>query len=88
MLRRLSVVVVWVAAAVAAVVIGLVAAPEEYVAWVAMAAGGSVLATLGIQLAVQRSEGFVSRVTASLVGALIVLAVATAVLQIVAAATE
>jgi hypothetical protein len=41
---------------------------------------GCVLLTFAIQLALQRKEGLVTRMMASLGGALVILAVATAVL--------
>lgn len=78
-----SVVPVWIAAAVAAVVVGVVA-PTAALTWLPVAMAGAILLTFAIQLAVSRKEGLASRIVASLGGALVVLALATLVLWLTA----
>lgn len=75
----LSVVPVWLAAIVAAVVIGLLSLPEQRFAWVGISLAGAIIATFVIQLAIQRKEGYVVRAMASIGGAIVVLGVASAI---------
>lgn len=86
--RWLSIAIVWVLAAVAAVCIGIFSRPAEYSAWIALALGGCTVAAFAIQLGTQVTNGFVGRLAASLVGALFILAIATAVLWLVAAGLD
>jgi hypothetical protein len=76
-----SVLPVWVIA-LAGVIVGGVLAASAYLTWLPVVLAGSVLLTFAIQLALQRKEGLVTRMMASLGGALIILAVATAVLAL------
>jgi len=68
---------VWLLAVVGATLTGLLSAPGESFAWIGLTLGGCTLMTLSLQLATGRKEGYVSRVTTSIVGAVIVLAIAT-----------
>jgi hypothetical protein len=80
-----SVIPVWVIALAGAIVVGVLApktSPGAYLTWLPIVLAGSVLVTFAIQLALQRKEGLVTRLMASLGGALIILAVATAVLAL------
>jgi hypothetical protein len=70
--------VVWAAAVVVAVVIGLTAR-DQYLTLLPIAFAGAVIVTFLIQLGIQRKEGFVQRVMLSVAGAVVVLAVATGV---------
>jgi hypothetical protein len=79
-----SVVPVWLAAAAAAVIIGLTSAPEAHVTWLGVALAGAVIVTFFIQLAIQRKEGFVVRAMASVTGAIVVLAIASGVFALIA----
>jgi hypothetical protein len=74
----------WVLAAIAVVCIGLFSAPEQYAEWLALSLGGAVVASLAIQLATRQKIGFVSRLTLSVLGALLVVAVAALILWIIA----
>ena len=74
-----SVIPVWVVALVGAVVVGIVA-PEAAFVWLPVVMAGSILLTFVIQLGLSRKEGLVSRIVASLAGALVILVVATFVL--------
>ena len=69
---------VWAGAVAAAIIIGLTAR-EQYLTWVPIAFAGAVIVTFLIQLGIQRKEGFVQRVTLSVAGAMVVLAIATGV---------
>ncbi len=74
-----SVLPVWVASLAAAIVIGVLAAPEKRLTWVAIAFAGAVIATFAIQLGIQKKEGFVLRAMASIGVAMLVLALTTGV---------
>ncbi len=76
-----TVIPVWVIALVGAVLVGVLAASAA-LTWLPLVLAGCVLVTFGIQLALQRKEGLVTRMMASLGGALVILALATALLAI------
>ena len=84
-LRWTSILAVWGAAVVFAVVIGVVSDPHEYTSWLALALGGCVVGAMIAQLATQQKDGFVDRLAASVVGAFVILGIAAAVLAVVAA---
>ena len=73
-----TVIPVWVIALAGAIVVGVLAASTA-LTWLPIVLAGCVLVTFAIQLALQRKDGLVTRMMASLGGALIILAVATAV---------
>lgn len=82
-----SVIPVWVIAVVGAALVG-VFAPRSSAAggpltWLPIVLAGSVLVTMAIQLALQRKEGLVTRMMASLGGALVICAVASGILLLV-----
>ena len=77
-----SVIPVWVIA-LAGAIVGASLAASSYLTWLPIVLAGCVLITFAIQLALQRKEGLVTRMMASLGGALVILAVATAVLALV-----
>src|SRR5947209_2577336 len=81
-----SIGVVWLAAAVFAVLIGLLARETLYATWISLALAVCVLLGLIAQLATQQKIGFVNRLAASVAGAFVILGVTGAVLGIVAAA--
>jgi hypothetical protein len=70
---------VWLAALIGAVLVGAFAG-EEFLTWLPVVAGATVLLTFVIQLALQRKEGLVNRMIASVGGSVAILAVATVVL--------
>jgi uncharacterized ion transporter superfamily protein YfcC len=84
-LRWTSILTVWGAAVVFAVVIGVVSEAHAYASWLALALAGCVIAALIAQLATQRKEGFVDRLAASVVGAFVILGLAGGVVALVAA---
>ena len=75
-----SVVPVWVLAVAGAVAVAVLAAPA--LTWLPIVLAVCVLLTFAVQLAVARKEGLVTRMIASIGGALVVVVVATAVLAI------
>lgn len=77
--RALSVPPIWLLALAGAVVVGVVAG-ERFLTWLPVLLAGCVLVTFAVQLALQSKEGLVTRIIASIGGALAVLVVATAVL--------
>lgn len=78
-----SVVPVWVLSLAGAIIIGVTAAPELRVTWLAITLAGAVVLTFVIQIAIQRKERFVARATASMVGALAIVAAATAIFALI-----
>ncbi|QAV70111.1 hypothetical protein ESZ53_06470 [Salinibacterium sp. UTAS2018] len=77
--QKWSVVPVWALSLVGTVIIGAVAAPESRVTWLAIVLAACVIFTFVVQLLIHRKEGFVARATASMVGALVVVAAGTAI---------
>ncbi|OUE22703.1 hypothetical protein BFL36_09475 [Clavibacter michiganensis] len=82
-----SIVPVWVAAVVGAVVVAVAVGPAESPRWFPLVLATCVVATFVMQLALPRKTGFVDRATGSVVGAVVVLAAATAVVLLLAAAS-
>ncbi|MBC7441405.1 MAG: hypothetical protein H7311_02575 [Ramlibacter sp.] len=78
-----SVVGVWAFAVVCAVLTGLLSPPDRQLVWIGLSFAGCVIGTLCVQLATGRKEGYVDRVTLSLVGAVLVLAVATGIFALI-----
>jgi hypothetical protein len=68
-----GVVAVWIVAAVVAVVIGVLAPADWRSAWMPVGLAGTVVLAFVIQLAPGRSQGFIERVAASALGALLVM---------------
>lgn len=66
---------VWVAAAVAAIAVGLFVGPEWRAAWLTIGLGGCIVLAFAVQLRVGRSQGFIHRAAASVLGAMIVMGV-------------
>lgn len=71
---------VWLCAALGAVTVGVFSPNNDYLVWLPMVLAGTIFITFCVQLATVQKEGLVSRITASLVGSVVVLALATAVL--------
>lgn len=70
-----GIVAVWVLAALAAIVVGLLATPDIRAAWLAVGLGGCLVVAFAIQLWSGRSQGFTERVAASILGAAVVMGV-------------
>ena len=76
-----SVIPVWVVALAGAVVVAVFAASAA-LTWLPIVLAGSALVTMAIQLALQRKEGLVTRMIASLGGALVICALASGILAL------
>lgn len=74
-----SVTAVWALVAVAAIFVLALAPHDEHLLWLSVTLAAGIIVTFGIQLGLDRKEGLVDRVMASLGGSLVLLAVATAV---------
>ena len=68
-----AVIVSWVVAAVLAVVVGALAPTEARAEWMAVAMGLAFIVAFALNLATGRSQGFVARMAASVLGALVVM---------------
>jgi len=75
-----SVVPVWILTILAVVAVGVFVAPIDYLVLLPVVLGLALVVTFGIQLLVPVRKGYVNRVSASLGGAVVVLALATVVL--------
>ncbi|MFT2754085.1 hypothetical protein [Clavibacter sp. Sh2088] len=80
-----SLVPVWLAAVVGAVVVSVAVGPDAAPRWFPLVLATCVVATFVIQLALPRKTGFVDRAVGSVVGAVLVLAAATAVVLLLPA---
>ncbi|MGZ0713058.1 hypothetical protein ACWPKO_32450 (plasmid) [Coraliomargarita sp. W4R53] len=72
---RATIVAVWLVAAIVGVMIGVFVGPQWRAAWLGVSLGGCLLLAFVIQLANGRADGFIARVAASVLGALLVLGV-------------
>ena len=70
-----GVLAVWVIAALIGVSIGLFVPGEWRAAWLAVGLGACLIVSFGIQLSYGRSQGFIERLAASVLGALLVMGV-------------
>jgi hypothetical protein len=77
-----SVLPVWVLSLAGAVVIAILLPRDSFLTWIAIAAAGAVILTFCIQLALQRTEGFVVRAMASIGVSVVLLALATLVVEL------
>jgi len=72
---------VWFAALIGAVLVGVFAG-EHFLTWIPVVAAAALLLTFVIQLSLQRKEGLVNRIIASVGGTLVILGVTTVVLSL------
>lgn len=77
--RSRSVPPVWLAALVGAALVAVFAG-AQFLTWLPVVAAAAVLLTFVIQLSLQRKEGLVTRIIASVGGVLVILGLATVVL--------
>ncbi|NEM92325.1 hypothetical protein [Galbitalea soli] len=75
-----SILPVWLAAVVGAVLVGVLSHPTDYFTGLSLVLAAGTLLTFIVQLALRSKEGLVLRVMASIGGVIGILAVATAVL--------
>lgn len=66
-----GIVLVWAVAVVVALVIGVLASPPTRVAWMPLGFAGCMVLAFVVQLSGGRSDGFIQRVAASVLGALL-----------------
>lgn len=83
-MRLRTVIPVWAAAVVAAVLIGTIASPDGYLDGVLIAMAGLVVLTFALQVALFEKDGLVDRMMVSVGGGILILAAATLVLSLVA----
>ena len=81
--KQLSVVTIWLVAIVCAVLTGVLVAPENRLVWLSLSLAGCTILTLAAQLSTGQKEGYVHRVTLSLVGVVVVLALATGLFALI-----
>lgn len=77
--RSRSVPPIWIAALAGAVAVGAFAG-DRFLTWMPVVAAAAVLLTFVVQLVLQRKEGLVARIIASVGGVLVILGLATIVL--------
>lgn len=77
--ERASVLTVWVLAVLAAALIGVLAGRDRQMAWVPIAMLMLVFVSAGLQLMLAKPAGFIHRMSLSLAGAAVVLALASLV---------
>lgn len=78
-----SVVPVWLLAVAGTVAVGAVASTADDLVLLPVVLAAAALLTFCVQLGIRRPEGFVNRVTASITGVVVVLAIGTLVLGLV-----
>jgi hypothetical protein len=78
--KMASIIPVWIAVLVAAVLVGLFTTGLEFFTWLPIVLAASIVLTFCVQLAIRRKEGFVGRLNLSAGGALAILVAATLVL--------
>ncbi len=71
--RIAGVLVVWAAAVAVALAIGILAEPEWRGAWLLVGLGVCFFLSFAVQLAYGRSQGFILRISASVLGAMVVM---------------
>ena len=81
--KQLSVVTIWLVAIVCAVLTGVLVAPENRLVWLSLSLGGEGEDGAAGQLSTGQKEGYVHRVTLSLVGAVLVLGAATGLFALI-----
>jgi hypothetical protein len=75
-----SIVPIWLLAVAGSVIVGAFVHEEKHLEALPPLFAVCIVATFCVQLVIQRKEGFVNRVMASIAGAAVILGVATAVL--------
>ena len=69
----IGIVAVWVLAAIAAVLIGVLVPAADRFEWLCVALGGLLIVTFAVQIFIGRAQGFVLRLGASVLGSLVLL---------------
>ena len=84
--RLRGVIAVWVAALVSSVAVAVFAPEPQVMLWMILGMGGCFILAFAIQLSDGHAEGFIERVAASVVGALLLLGVVSLVVGLVSLA--
>lgn len=71
--RAAGVIAVWVAAALVALAVGVFVEPDWRGAWLLVGLGFCFFLAFAVQLASGRSQGFIMRISASVLGAMLVM---------------
>ncbi|MGO2746373.1 hypothetical protein [Microbacterium sp.] len=79
-----GVIIVWAAALIAAVAIGIFVPDEWRVTWLLLGFGGAVLLSFVLQLWYGQTKGFIFRIAVSTTGALLLLGVVSAAFALAA----
>ncbi|MEJ1088966.1 hypothetical protein WDU99_11620 [Microbacterium sp. Mu-80] len=82
-----GVIAVWSVALVTALVLGFALPADIRTGWLLIAFGGVVLLSFAVQLAYARPQGYIVRVSASIVGSLVLMGIVSAAFAIAALAT-
>ncbi|WP_104199929.1 hypothetical protein [Cryobacterium sp. Y29] len=73
---------VWVLAIAGAILTAILATDGAEISWIGLTLAVCTLVTLGLQIATRTKEGYVTRVTMSITGAIVILVAATIVVSI------
>jgi len=82
--QQRSIAVVWLLAVVGAVLTAILSLPGERLTWIGLTLAGCTLVTLSLQIAAGEKVGYVTRVTSSITGAVVILAAATGIFALIA----
>jgi hypothetical protein len=77
-----SIIPVWILALVGAVLVGTLTTGTDFYAWLPIVLAACVITTFVIQLAIQRTEGFVYRTMTSVAISVVILGLATGALAL------
>lgn len=70
-----GIIAVWVVAALIGIVTGILVGPEWRAVWLTIGLGACIVLSFAVQLWYGRSRGFIERLAASVLGALVVMGV-------------
>lgn len=82
-----AIVTTWVFGALAALAVGIFAAPDGRFTWLTIAAGASLLVGFAANLWDGRSDGFIVRTAAAVLGALLAMGVISVVIVLTSVST-
>lgn len=74
---------VWVLAIIGAVLTAIFATGASAISWIGLTLAGCTLVTLCLQIVAGSKEGYVTRVTVSVTGAIVILVIATPIVALV-----
>jgi hypothetical protein len=80
--RLSSIIPVWTVVVIGAVVVGLLSKPAQEYVWLSLLLALAILLSFVIQLGQPTTQGLVLRMTASIGGAVILLAIATGIVAL------